>query len=923
MKLPAQNKRKKSKDKHASLKQYQRNVLRIDPDRTIDDEIGKLCENCNDVSTDPGQGLDSPMTEYLDHETRMPVLPDEFKSLLEAEDIVSADCEKYGLPTVAELHKGKFGRPSKNHSFTQEAAFETVLFHVLKTGSQYMSPIDKVKLCSLHPLIGHLAKMIDEYSKIDFSQLRKIDLDYRSQKQISRTKVKMFMACLFHFNLSVANVYRYVGNNYTASYRDVTKAIERMRGLVDENLLDHYSRVMTIGAPAHFNYESTRDNAMLHWREGNHPSIALNPEKLQKSMYKLDQNQFVIPFNSWIARYVPHLFFTPQHLLDTGRQIFDASRRFTPTSVPVNRMTSTHLGVELDCDYGTVLQRVLIRVWNLRITYPKNDIILHANDVKSCFRQIKHHPDVMGAFSYIIADTLYMSCGLTFGSDFSPQSWEVCRRIAEQLATSLFDDETLVEKHRIHLDKLQWSKKLGKGSTNVTAHATASHKGVLDQNGIPVNTPHHMFVDDDIYAEVYDVERIERSCAAGIESLMIILGESDLAKRQDPISWEKLFEMIIHWKNKILGNHIDTRKMTIQAPQEYIDKVVKLMDDKWNQHRRAFEVKEAEMLAGQLTHIANTTLWLKHLLAHVYTSITAGLSTNKSILVCTSKSFRDQLKIAKNVPLDDIGKMEQSFAISETAKKVHNFRKPHVIVKTLKEELKLIREALSSKDIIKSTPIAHFMPGEEDGESHGDSSLDSAGGWSTDMCFWWWHGWPEKIRLRTLRFIKDGKSGELIDINALEYATVIINYAACYYYWVVERNCQAKNIPYPRVLIKDDNAPSEFWAKKGCKRSMIGRRLGRIQCAMMMNNPVGMTTDHVDTHTNVIADKISRWKLKSDVSPGFAKLLQEYPQLKNCRRFHPSNELLSLISDALSSERHVKPLEIMEVLRNYPGRIAS
>ena len=124
--------------------------------------------------------------------------------------------------------------------------------------------------------------------------------------------------------------------------------------------------------------------------------------------------------------------------------------------------------------------------------------------------------------------------------------------------------------------------------------------------------------------------------------------------------------------------------------------------------------------------------------------------------------------------------MEQSYAISETARKVNNFCKPHVIVKTLKDELKSIREALSSKYIIKSTPIAHLIPGEEDGESHGDSSLDSAGGWSTDMSFWWWHVWPEKISLRTLRFIKDGNSGEHIDINSLEYVTVIINYAACY-----------------------------------------------------------------------------------------------------------------------------------------------
>ena len=50
----------------------------------------------------------------------------------------------------------------------------------------------------------------------------------------------------------------------------------------------------------------------------------------------------------------------------------------------------------------------------------------------------------------------------------------------------------------------------------------------------PQWTPNHMFVDDDIYAEVYDVERIKRSCAAGIESIMIILGESYLEKTSRP-----------------------------------------------------------------------------------------------------------------------------------------------------------------------------------------------------------------------------------------------------------------------------------------------------------------------------------------------------------------------------------------------------
>jgi hypothetical protein len=87
-------------------------------------------------------------------------------------------------------------------------------------------------------------------------------------------------------------------------------------------------------------------------------------------------------------------------------------------------MTSTPFGTEEDCRFGNVPQQIFTRIYNLRISFPEQYIIVHANDVKSCFRQIKLHPDIMAAFSYIIADQLFLSCGLPFGTDFSPQNWE-------------------------------------------------------------------------------------------------------------------------------------------------------------------------------------------------------------------------------------------------------------------------------------------------------------------------------------------------------------------------------------------------------------------------------------------------------------------------------------------------------------------
>jgi hypothetical protein len=492
------------------------------------------------------------------------------------------------------------------------------------------------------------------------------------------------------------------------------------------------------------------------------------------------------------------------------------------------------------------------------------------------------------------------------------------------LATNLFGDESLVDKHRHYLDKLQWSKKLGKGAHFVPAHKTEMHTGVRDEDGEPEKTPHHLFVDDDVYAEVFDVKRIEMTIACGIEAIFILLGESDLEKRQDPVSWDKLLEMVIHFINKVLGLIINTRAMTIGVPPEYIQKVLRLMDDHWiKPKRKAFMVKEAETLAGQLAHIANSAPWLKHLMSHLYTSLAASLKGNKSFLVAKSKHFREQIKLAKMKTVDDVSELERSFAQAETSRQLHNCKKQYWIMPTLWKELDIIKKALESEKVLKVSPIAHLIPNTPDADADGDSSLDAAAGWSESMQFWWYYPWPEKVKNRTLRKIKDGRSGELIDINTLEYATELINYAASTHFWYTEDNRSKKSIPYPKVLIRADNKSAESWGVKGCKRSMVGRSLGRLQCALMINNPVGLDTDYINTKKNVIADKLSRFETETDATFGFASIKQEFPQLRNCRRFHPSKELISWILDALLLAKLEDPLAASEGLLSNPGKITS
>ena len=92
---------------------------------------------------------------------------------------------------------------------------------------------------------------------------------------------------------------------------------------------------------------------------------------------------------------------------------------------------------------------------------------------------------------------------------------------------------------------------------------------------------------------------------------------------------------------------------------------------------------------------------------------------------------------------------------------------------------------------------------------------------------------------------------------------------------------------------------------------------------MMMKSPVGICADYINTKCNKIADYVSRIKSKTQSMVKFDKLLQEFPQLKVCRRFQPSNELISYILDALLYKKSIDPVALSQLLLKNPGRIIS
>jgi hypothetical protein len=180
--------------------------------------------------------------------------------------------------------------------------------------------------------------------------------------------------------------------------------------------------------------------------------------------------------------------------------------------------------------FGGIRADVSKCLYNLRILHPDKDVIVDVNNDKLCFCQIMLHPNIMGAFSYTIANRLYLSCDLPFGMDFSPANWEPVWYLLETLVEKLFDDNSLHTRHAQYINLLKFEHSLSKPQKTPATWAFPDgfNHGVHSPNGSDAPTPHNFDVDDYMYVEVFNREHIEHAVVASIKAIFLLLGYSNL-----------------------------------------------------------------------------------------------------------------------------------------------------------------------------------------------------------------------------------------------------------------------------------------------------------------------------------------------------------------------------------------------------------
>jgi hypothetical protein len=109
---------------------------------------------------------------------------DDYLSLSAAStDIRPSTTSSTRPPSLHDLLRSSFGKPSASHSFVQEACFETSYVLILKLG--FFEPTDILTLHWCHPLLSHLLCACVHLCHYDFLWITQYNLDWDKQQSLN------------------------------------------------------------------------------------------------------------------------------------------------------------------------------------------------------------------------------------------------------------------------------------------------------------------------------------------------------------------------------------------------------------------------------------------------------------------------------------------------------------------------------------------------------------------------------------------------------------------------------------------------------------------------------------------------------------------------------------------------------------------
>jgi hypothetical protein len=625
---------------------------------------------------------------------------------------------------------------------------------------------------------------------------------------------------------------------------------------------------------------------------------------------------FHLVFPKFVALFLPGIMLSPISWLfrkNKGRLIIDASSPLGPgdTGAPNSHIPPTgEAGRELENPpvfYGNALKRHLSAVWNMRISYPDEDLLQHTDDIDSAFRRVLYHPTLAPVFAYVFQEFLIVPVGNIFGSRSAPSWFTTIAELRAHMANVLRYDEQLDDPLVRSLVVRESERRTD--PPLVAAVADDLHQGIaalsLGSRITPSN--HTMFVDDNVLVALH--RSIKLAMAGSLGSAYDCFGSPDDNWRRGSVISREKFQPDVSVTVLFVGLLIDTHSMTVTWPPDKRESARKLLDE-WLAERTARAPRELAQLLGIIRHgaflsVAGNFLSIR-LQWILSTSVTGSNISSKDRIGSRRWWAGNRLRIPPSVYAD----------------------------------LRLLRQSLQEPGaaVSWSRPIGLLIDRTPTVTLLSDASYGGIGGWSPQLGFLWRITRDEMMACGLPMRLIDSEGEALtqqpspadadgLHINLLEFIAIIINVWLALS-WV-------RSVPTPIgghiIAILADNTSALSWLRYAARshRLPIQHLAHLCQCLLYSSqtshlaNVIGR---HIPGRLNDEADALSR----PAMFPTLGSAIEAFSPLQTCQIFQLPFGVLSLIARVVSSteigaglDRETIALLHLVPISSDPGSIAT
>lgn len=409
---------------------------------------------------------------------------------------------------------------------------------------------------------------------------------------------------LLRFNFVYADLIRWLQGPYTNAHRDwddVFTSLEHVTSTTARHGhppvdFDRAYRLASEGAPlrGHFNTTYT-DVAQRNLRPIN-KDLLPRADEITEKIRKEEQLSYHLILPRFLFRFIHGLHLCLLQYIkrpeDTkGRLCIDHSTQTHPHDTGnANRLipkpgTPGKEDENRPIYYGTAFMRYLTWLWNLRISYPNEEIYQLADDISAAFHRILYHPAMAPVFASVWAQHLIIPVGSIFGAHDSPSNYMVFGELRSHYdthmtgilnapLTDLANQVTLAPPLTPLL------------ATNLEqAYADEINPGILRPHDHDVERQLPSFVDDSGNAHIHKHFRL--AVNASVIAAYTIFGHPHEDPTRPPcINPSKWTPHATHLLT-FLGYTIDSRKMIIIWPlakRQKLDTYITTLLDQQAQH---------------------------------------------------------------------------------------------------------------------------------------------------------------------------------------------------------------------------------------------------------------------------------------------------------------------------------------------------